>query len=203
MESIYTGKKPYFNLELIDKMCEPEKSNADLTKKSIKSGASTGESVQLDGLINIQKTDKSGDTKNTIAERYNKNDKSKIYIFIKTHSMETTNYSRWVVIRKDTIGQFIPRKYKLANLTNNEPLKKAQRGLVRKLLGGESKLFLSQLKLRKDTNIPLSMGLETAKFMNGIHVAQALIIDIIKYSPTFSNQCTVSMEALVSRSGVV
>ncbi|PVU92657.1 hypothetical protein BB561_003710 [Smittium simulii] len=51
--------------------------------------------------------------------------------------------SRWAVIRKDTIGQFIPRLYKLANLINNEPLKEARMELVGKLLGGESKLSLS------------------------------------------------------------
>ncbi|PVU86786.1 hypothetical protein BB561_006550 [Smittium simulii] len=55
-----------------------------------------------------------------------------------------------MLIRKDTIGQFIPRLYKLANLINNEPIKEALRGLVDKLLGAKSKLSLSQLKLMKE-----------------------------------------------------
>ncbi|PVU97299.1 hypothetical protein BB561_000650 [Smittium simulii] len=57
----------------------------------------------------------------------------------------------------------------MSNRINNKLLKEARRGLVGKLLRGQSKLSLSQLKLRKNTNIPLSMGLETTKFMNGIH----------------------------------
>ncbi|PVU89219.1 hypothetical protein BB561_005482 [Smittium simulii] len=167
---------------------------ADLTKKSTKASASTW-----------------------VSDRYDKNDKSKIYIFIKTHDMETT--SNWInlqllypeitlglqdigkirtgsywtceklaVIRKDTMDQFIPLLYKRTNLINNEPLKETLRRLVSKLLGGESKLSLPQLKLRKDTNIPLSIGLKTAKFMNGIHAAQAFIVDSIKYSPTPLNR---------------
>ncbi|PVU86812.1 hypothetical protein BB561_006535 [Smittium simulii] len=67
-----------------------------------------------------------------------------------------------------------------------------------KLLGGGSKLFLFQLKWIKDTNIPLSMELETEKFMNGIHVARELIVDNIKCSITFLNQCSMDKEALVS-----
>ncbi|PVU97210.1 hypothetical protein BB561_000706 [Smittium simulii] len=67
----------------------------------------------------------------------------------------------------------------------------------------ESKLSLSQLKLMKDINIPLSMGLETAKFMNGIHVARALNVDNSKCLPTSLNRYPVGMEALVSRSGVL
>ncbi|PVU86787.1 hypothetical protein BB561_006553, partial [Smittium simulii] len=88
------------------------------------------------------------------------------------------------------------------HLINNEPLKEAQRRLVGKFLSEKLKLYLSQLKLRKDTNIPLSMELETAKFMNGIHVARALIVDSINCSPTSLSQFPVSMEALVSRSKV-
>ncbi|PVU90190.1 hypothetical protein BB561_004991 [Smittium simulii] len=39
-------------------------------------------------------------------------------------------------------------------------------------------------KLEEDTNILSSMGLKTAKFMNGIHVARTLIADKINYSST-------------------
>ncbi|PVU93980.1 hypothetical protein BB561_002911 [Smittium simulii] len=46
------------------------------------------------------------------------------------------------------------------------------------------------------------MELETAKFMNVIHVARVLIVDNIKCSPTSLNQCQVGMEALLSRSKV-
>ncbi|PVU95809.1 hypothetical protein BB561_001577 [Smittium simulii] len=96
--------------------------------------------------------------------------------------------SRWAVIRKDTTCQFILRLYKLANLINNKSLKEAQKGLVGKLHRGESKLFFSQLKLRKGTNISSSMELETAKFMNVIHVAQALIVNNINCSSTSLNR---------------
>ncbi|PVU94853.1 hypothetical protein BB561_002210 [Smittium simulii] len=186
---------------------------ADLTKNTIQTDASTWVSGKARWLNKYTKKVKSGATKNTIAGRYDKNDKSKIYIFIKTHNMETA--SNWInlqllyleiklglqdigkirigslqsvaVIRKDAIGQFISRLYKLANLITNELLKEAQRGLVDKLLGGEYTSFLFELKLRKKINIPLSMELKTAKFMNGILVAQALIVDKIKCSSTFLN----------------
>ncbi|PVU94387.1 hypothetical protein BB561_002588 [Smittium simulii] len=49
------------------------------------------------------------------------------------------------------------RLYKPANLIDLEPLKEAQMELVDK-----------SLEEKKTTNIPLSMELKTAKFMNGI-----------------------------------
>ncbi|PVU86254.1 hypothetical protein BB561_006766 [Smittium simulii] len=128
----------------------------------------------------------------------------------KAHNLENNNNSlanypalyEYKNKRKSYDGQFIPLLYKRTNLINNEPLKETLRRLVGKLLGGESKLSLPQLKLRKDTNIPLSIGLKTAKFMNGIHAAQAFIVDSIKYSPTPLNQFLVGMGTLVSRGGI-
>ncbi|PVU85853.1 hypothetical protein BB561_006890, partial [Smittium simulii] len=80
---------------------------------------------------------------------------------------------RWAAIRSETIGQFIPRLFRICNHSNNELLTQAK------------------IKLEKKSNVPLSMELETAKFMDSIRVARALILDGIKCSPTPLNQCPV------------
>ncbi|PVU84742.1 hypothetical protein BB561_007025, partial [Smittium simulii] len=59
-------------------------------KKPIKAFASTWVSGTTRWLNKYTNKVKSGATKNTISDRYNKNNKSKIYIFIKTHNIETT-----------------------------------------------------------------------------------------------------------------
>ncbi|PVU95758.1 hypothetical protein BB561_001601 [Smittium simulii] len=110
--------------------------------------------------------------------------------------------SRWAAIRAETIDKFIPRLYKLAIDDNNQPLMQAKMQLVGKLLGGESKKSLLQLRKEKESNVPLSMELETAKFMDGIRVARTLILDGIKCSPTPLNRCPVGMESLEGRRGV-
>ncbi|PVU86387.1 hypothetical protein BB561_006722, partial [Smittium simulii] len=78
---------------------------------------------------------------------------------------------RWAAVRSETIGQFIPRLFRICNDNNNEPLTQAK------------------MKLEKKPNMPPSMELETAKFMDGIRVARTLILDGIKCSPTPLNQC--------------
>ncbi|PVU94020.1 hypothetical protein BB561_002886 [Smittium simulii] len=50
----------------------------------------------------------------------------------------------------------------------------------------------------KDTNITLSIELETAKFMNGIHVVRALIVKKIKCLPISLSRCPVGMKAISS-----
>ncbi|PVU95553.1 hypothetical protein BB561_001761 [Smittium simulii] len=74
--------------------------------------------------------------------------------------------SRWAAIRAETIRKFIPRLYKLTINNNNQPL------------------MQDKIQLEKKSNVPLSMELETAKFMDGIRVPRALILDGIKCSPT-------------------
>ncbi|PVU94225.1 hypothetical protein BB561_002727 [Smittium simulii] len=71
---------------------------------------------------------------------------------------------------------------------------KAKMQLVGKLLGWESKKTLLQLQKEKKPNMPPSMELETAKFMDGIRVARTLILDRIKCLPTPLNRCPVGME---------
>ncbi|PVU88616.1 hypothetical protein BB561_005754 [Smittium simulii] len=104
---------------------------------------------------------------------------------------------RWAAIRSETIGQFIPRLFRICNDNKNEPLTQAKMKLVGKLLGGESKKFLLQLQKKKMSNVPLSMELETAKLMYGICVARTLILDGIKFSPTPFNQFPVDMETKI------
>ncbi|PVU92850.1 hypothetical protein BB561_003576 [Smittium simulii] len=96
---------------------------------------------------------------------------------------------RWAAIRSEKIGQFIPRLFRICNDNNNEPLTQAKIKLVGKLLGGESKKSLLQLRKEKKPNMLPSMELETAKFMDGIRVARTLILDGIKCSPTPLNRC--------------
>ncbi|PVU97839.1 hypothetical protein BB561_000282 [Smittium simulii] len=100
---------------------------------------------------------------------------------------------RWAAIRAETIDKFLPQLYKLAINNNNQLLMEAKMQLLSKLLEGG----------KKESNMPLSMELETAKFMDGIHVARTLILDGIKCSPTPLNQCPVRMESLEGRKGVV
>ncbi|PVU94005.1 hypothetical protein BB561_002853, partial [Smittium simulii] len=64
----------------------------------------------------------------------------------------------------------------------------------KKLEGGS---WANSLEERKT---PSSMELETVKFMNGIHVTQALIFNNIKCSPTSLNQCLLGMEAITPSS---
>ncbi|PVU90352.1 hypothetical protein BB561_004905, partial [Smittium simulii] len=87
---------------------------------------------------------------------------------------------RWAAIRSEKIGQFIPRLFRICNDNNNEPLTQAKMKLVGKLLGGESKKSLLQLRKKKKPNMLPSMELETAKFVDGIRVARTLILDGIK-----------------------
>ncbi|PVU93505.1 hypothetical protein BB561_003249 [Smittium simulii] len=100
--------------------------------------------------------------------------------------------SRWAAIRAETISKFIPRLYKLAMNNNNQTLMQAKMQLVGKLLRGESKKSLLQLRKEKESNVPSSMELETAKFIDGIRVARALILNGIKCLPTPLNRCPVA-----------
>ncbi|PVU90502.1 hypothetical protein BB561_004841 [Smittium simulii] len=101
---------------------------------------------------------------------------------------------RWAAIRAEKIDKFIPRLYKLAINNNNQPPIKAKMQLVGNLFVGESKKSLLQLQKKKESNVPLSIGLETAKFMDGICVAQTLILNGIKCSITPLSRCPVGME---------
>ncbi|OMJ20447.1 hypothetical protein AYI70_g4112 [Smittium culicis] len=70
------------------------------------------------------------------------------------------------------------------NLLSN--FNEARLGLVGKLLGGEAKQSLSQLRAgTADQNFEL----ETAKFLNGIRVPRTLILQSISDSPAPLNQC--------------
>ncbi|PVU89463.1 hypothetical protein BB561_005339, partial [Smittium simulii] len=64
------------------------------------------------------------------------------------------------------------------------------------IVSTDSKKSLLQLWKRKKPNVLPSMGLETAKFMDGIPVARTLILDGIKCSPTPLNRFPEGMESL-------
>ncbi|OMJ14789.1 RNA-directed DNA polymerase from mobile element jockey [Smittium culicis] len=90
------------------------------------------------------------------------------------------SFSRWLNHRTTTIGRFIPTPIRSdeKNLISN--FNEARLGLVGKLLGGESKQSLSQLRAgTADQNFEL----ETDKFLNGIRVPRTLILQSISDSP--------------------
>ncbi|OMJ21066.1 hypothetical protein AYI70_g3700 [Smittium culicis] len=84
------------------------------------------------------------------------------------------------------IGRFIPTPIRSdeKNLLSN--FNEARLGLVGKLLGGESKKSLIQLRAGAADQI---YELETAKFLNGIRVPRTLILQSISDSPAPLNQC--------------
>ncbi|PVU91265.1 hypothetical protein BB561_004496 [Smittium simulii] len=100
------------------------------------------------------------------------------------------------------VNQFIPRLFRICNDNINVPPIQAKMKLVGKLLRGESKKSLLQLRKEKKSIMQPSMVLETLMFMNGIRVARALILDGIKCSPTPLNRYPVGMEFLERRRGV-
>ncbi|PVU97401.1 hypothetical protein BB561_000590 [Smittium simulii] len=81
------------------------------------------------------------------------------------------------------------------------------RGSIPRIGGGSVAQWTRRLTTNQEipdpyTNISLSIELEVAKSINGIHVTLALIVDNIKCSPIPLSQCPMDMEALVSRSVV-
>ncbi|OMJ19598.1 hypothetical protein AYI69_g6563, partial [Smittium culicis] len=106
--------------------------------------------------------------------------------------------SRWRNHRSSTIGRFIPTPISSDEYFLLSNFNEARLGLVGKLLGGESKQSLSQLRAgTADQNFEL----ETAKFLNGIRVPRTLILQSISDSPAPLNQCPVGMELLERRRG--
>ncbi|OMJ25316.1 hypothetical protein AYI69_g4340 [Smittium culicis] len=95
----------------------------------------------------------------------------------------------WYRVRNKTIGWFIPASISITTNFLFSNSNEARLGLVGKLLGGESKKSLSQLRAGAADQI---YELETGKFLNGIRVARSLILESINALPAPLNQCLVA-----------